>query len=214
MTNSTVQPSDPTRQSRTRLAVKRSARPKDDDEFIPDGYLAVGKIVAVHGLRGEVNVELYTDFPERFAPGVILFAGDDLSEMEVQQARPHKGHILLTFAGVTDRTQAEEMRGWWLLVDEEHAVELDDNSYWVHDILGMSVETEQGERLGVVQDVLFTGANEVYVVAPHHPEEGNELLLPAIKDVVRRVDLSARVLTVHLLPGLREDSDEQKQATA
>lgn len=211
MTNSTVQSIGPTRQSRTRLGGKVPARPKSGDESIPDGYMAVGRIVAVHGLRGEVKVDLYTDFPERFAPGVILFAGDDLSEMEVQRARPHKGHILLTLVGVTDRTQAEAMRGWWLLVDEDHAVELDDNNFWVHDILGMSVETEQGEQLGLVQDVLFTGANDVYVVGPHDPEEGDELLLPAIEEVVRRVDLAERVITVHLLPGLREESDEQEE---
>lgn len=173
---------------------------------VPEGYLAVGYITGAHGLAGEVKVELYTDYPERFAPGVVLFVGDDLEQVEIQHARPHKAQMLLTLTSITDRTAAEGLRGQWLFVDEQHAARLDKDTYWVHDILGMTVVLEGGETLGLVKDVLFTGANEVYVVRPVHAEDGaGELLLPAIADVVQRVDLAARTMTVRLLPGLRPE---------
>lgn len=174
---------------------------------VPAGYLAVGHISGVHGLRGEVKVELYTDFPDRFSPGVVLFAGNHLEELTVRHARPHKGQMLLAFADIEDRDAADELRGQWLFVDEKNAVALEDDSYWIHDILGMTVFAEDGELLGVIQDVLFTGANEVYVVQRTLDADGvEELLLPAITDVVRQVNVEARTMTVHLLPGLRPEA--------
>ncbi len=173
---------------------------------VPAGYLAVGYIAGVHGLRGEVKVELFTDYPERFAPGVILFAGDELEPVTVRYARPHKTHMLLAFTHVTDRDTAEELRGQWLFVDEKHAVALEENTYWVHDILGMTVISEDGEMLGVIQDVIFTGANEVYVVQPAAADGADELMLPAIADVVQQVDLATRKMTVRLIPGLRPEA--------
>ena len=94
------------------------------------------------------------------------------------------------------------MRNQWLFVPESEAVELEADSYWVHDIIGLQVQTENGEPLGAVTDVLFTGANEVYVV---QESNGNELLLPAIADVVQKVDLAAGAITVRLLPGMRDE---------
>ena len=174
---------------------------------VPEGYLAVGYIAGVHGLRGEVKVELYTDYPARFAPDVVLFVGDELERVVVRHARPHKEHMLLAFTDVNDRNAAEELRGLWLFVNEKDAVALEKDTYWVHDILGMTVATEDGEILGVIQDVIFTGANEVYVVQLAHAAGGaDELLLPAIADVVQQVDLAARKMTVRLLPGLRPEA--------
>ena len=179
---------------------------------VPEGYLAVGRVVGVHGLRGEVKVELYTDFPERFAPGVVLALGDDLEEMEIEGVRPHKGNLLIAFAGVETREDAEALREEWLFVPEEEAAKLEENAFWVHDILGMAVFTETGEPLGSVTDVLFTGANEVYVVQLSAEraaraesagwQTGGELLLPAIDQVVLAVDVAARRMTVRLMPGM------------
>jgi 16S rRNA processing protein RimM len=171
--------------------------------FIPDGYLAVGYINSVHGLKGEVRVELYTDFPQRFAPGVTLLLGEDLEEVTVVGARPHKNGLLLQLEGIEGREQAEALRGSWLFVAEEDAVELDEDAYWVHDIIGLMVQTEEGEQLGTIREVLFTGANEVYVVEPIGlVNGGKELLLPAIDEVVREINLPANRMIVHLLPGL------------
>lgn len=191
--------------------------------FVPEGYLAIGRIITAHSLRGEVRVELHTDFPERFAPGTQILIGAALISTVVEEARPHKNFLLVKFAGIEDRSQAEAMRDQWLFVKEADAVALEADTYWVHEIIGLHVETEEGELLGTVTDVIFTGANEVYVVErvideTASEEQANrekagaqktklekkskELLLPAIAEVVRAVDVAQKRMVVHLLPGL------------
>lgn len=192
---------------------KRSARPNPPPKppvdvrprlahVTPEGYLAVGRIVGVHGMRGEVKVEPFTDFPERFDPGSVLLLGDELEEVTVLSARPHKSNMLLLLSALSNRGDAERLRTQWLYVPEDEAAALDENAYWVHDILGMEVVTDEGETLGTVYDVLFTGANEVYVVRT--PDSPREVLLPATDEVVLAVDVPARRMTVHLLPGIFE----------
>jgi 16S rRNA processing protein RimM len=171
---------------------------------IPDGYMAIGLVTGAHGLRGEVKVELHTDFPERFAPDVELYLGEELEKVTITAARPHQGQLLLQFDGIHDRDEAEAIRGLWLFIPEEDAVALEEDTYFVHDIIGLSVQTSDGRLLGTVEEVLFTGANEVYVVAtPGEPRR--EILLPAIADVIREVNLEQGILTVELLPGLIDE---------
>jgi 16S rRNA processing protein RimM len=171
---------------------------------IPDGYMAVGLIAGAHGLRGEVKVELHTDFPERFAPAVEVYLGEELEAVTISSARPHQGQMLLQFEGIEDRTGADDIRGLWVFIPETGAVDLEEDTYFVHDIIGLSVQTAEGKLLGTVQEVLFTGANEVYVVAtPDEPPR--ELLLPAIADVIKQVDLEQGILIVELLPGLLDE---------
>lgn len=178
-------------------------RVRNQEVVVPDGYMAVGHIVGAHGLRGEVKVELYTDFPERFAPGETLLLGVDLTEVEIISVRPHKQNLLVYFDGVSDRTAAESLRNLWIFVPEADAAELADGVYWIHDIIGLRVLEEDGRELGVITDVLATGANDVYVVRHNAGQSpAQELLLPAIPDVVSAVDLAQGVMTVHLLPGL------------
>ncbi|MEZ4613903.1 MAG: ribosome maturation factor RimM [Caldilineaceae bacterium] len=174
--------------------------------IVPDGYVAIGRITAPHSLSGEVRVELHTDFPERFEEGLSVFIGTDLQEATVDQARPHKQMMLLKLAGVNDRNQAERLRDQWLFIAEEDTVLLDEDTYWVHDIIGLTVQTESGDILGVITDVLFTGANDVYIL-DGTDDAGNrrELLLPAIADVVQRVEPELQRMTVRLLPGLLPD---------
>lgn len=205
--------SHPPQPGETRRKPAKLVRPSTGEPYthrnravvVPDGCLAVGYIAGVHGLAGELKVELHTDFPDRFAPGVILLLGAELSEVTVKSARMHKQTLLLRLEGIVGREEAEQLRGTWLFVSEEDAVQLEEDAYWVHDIIGMDVQTEAGEPLGVIREVLFTGANQVYVVEPLGlVNGGKEVLLPAITDVVRQVDLDARRMTVHLLPGLLE----------
>ncbi len=176
---------------------------RNEAVFVPDGYIAIGRVTAAHSLQGEVRVELHTDFPERFTAGVTIFIGSDLQETTIKAARPHKQVMLVKLAGVNNRNSAELLRGQWLFVREADAVLLDEDTFWVHEIIGMTVQTEEGEELGVISDVLFTGANDVYVLQGNDAE-GNprELLLPAIADVVQRVDPEQQRMIVHLLPGL------------
>lgn len=169
---------------------------------IPDGHLAVGYIIGAHGLRGEVRVELHTDFPDRFVPGLRLLLGEELEPLDLQQARPHQSQLLLLFNGIDSREAAEELRGLWLFIPDAEAAALEPDTYFVHDIIGLQVVTDEGRTLGKITDVLFTGANEVYVV---QDDDATEILLPAIADVVRMVDLSAGQITVTLLPGLLDE---------
>ncbi|MFO7634645.1 MAG: ribosome maturation factor RimM [Caldilinea sp.] len=178
-------------------------RVRNQEVVVPDGYIAVGHIVNVHGLRGEIRVEPYTDFPERFAPGERLLMGVDLVEVKIESVRPHKKFLLIQLDGVADRTAAEQLRGQWLFIDEEDSAELEEGVYWIHDIIGLQVVEEAGNQLGDVVDVLATGANEVYVVRPRAGQNrGQDILLPVIPEVILAVDLAGGVMTVRLLEGL------------
>lgn len=176
-------------------------------QVVPDGYLVVGQIVAPHGIRGEVRVNLYTDFPEeRFAEDEVLYLGQDLNPITVLSSRSHKGQLLVNFDGYAGRDQAEELRDQWLFVTEEAAQPLEEDTYYVHQLVGLSVHSEDGRHLGQLSDVLFTGANDVYVVTPAPGvNQDKEILLPAIAQVVQSVDLENGRLNIHLMPGLLEE---------
>lgn len=171
--------------------------------IVPEGHMAVGQIVGAHGLYGELRVEAYTDFPERFAPGARLFMGEELEAVTVESMRPHKTNLLIRLAEIEGRSAAEDLRGLWLYVPESEATALDEGSYWIHDIVGLRVLTTEGQELGTITDVFATGSNDVYVVRPSAGiNQGRELLLPAIADVVERVDLDQRTMIIRLLDGL------------
>ncbi len=165
-------------------------------------YIAVGHIVAPHGIRGEVKVELMTDFPERYRPGARLYLGDlagtAVTPVRVTAARPHKKAMLVKLDAVPDRNAAELLRDQYLLIPEAQIMPLGDHENYVHDLIGLEVVTADGEALGALTEILFTRANDVYVVAG--PE--GELLLPALREVVVQVDLAARRMTVVVPEGL------------
>ena len=170
---------------------------------VPPGYLAVGQIVGAHGLNGELKVEAYSDFPDRFAPGATLYLGEDLEEVQVATVRPHKTHLLVNLDEIGDRNEAEDVRGLWLYVPEADAAELEEGQYWIHDIIGLQVVTVDGVQVGKITDVMATGANDVYVVRPAGDiNGGRDVLLPAIADVVEQVDLQNGLMIVRLLEGL------------
>jgi 16S rRNA processing protein RimM len=165
-------------------------------------YLHIGTITGPHGIRGEVKVQLMTDYPERFKPGADLYLGTDADARPVKIAsvRPHKTILLVGLASVHDRNAAELMRGMSFLIPEDEAMPLAENENYAHDLVGMSVETSDGESLGVLTEILFTGANDVYVVSG----PTGEILLPALKDVVLSVDVPSRKMVVVLPDGLRD----------
>lgn len=212
-------PATPPRRQRTR---RGQATGTDQTEYrhrnravhVPKGHMAVGRIIGAHGLTGELRVELHTDFPERFTPGSTLLMGNDLRPCTVEGAREHRGMILLVLAGVAGRTMAEELRDEWLFIPETEAMPLPEGDFWVHDIIGLAVVDENGRPIGRVTDVLQTGANDVYIITPADKvNKGKEVLIPAIAEVVRQVDLATRTMTVHMLPGLLdEDQDADRDA--
>lgn len=159
-------------------------------------YLVVGQVVKPHGVRGEVAVEIMTDFPRRFALLDKVYLEGKAFALE--NFRLHKGRALLKLAGCDDRRAAEDLRGKLVQIPVGEAMPLGKDEYYVHQIMGLKVWTTEGELLGQVSEVLSTPANDVYVVWG----EGQEMLIPAIEDVVVKVDLAERKLVVEPIEGL------------
>jgi len=164
----------------------------------PEPFLAVARIVSAHGIHGEVRCEIITDFPERFRRTTQLYAGDQHVPLVVERVRLDKHRAILKLAGIDTRDAAERLRGQILSVPEAEAVKLPPGTYFWHDIVGMTVRTGAGDEVGVVEEILPTGGNDVYVVRT----PAGEVLIPAIKDVVRGIDLVNGVMTVELIEGL------------
>ncbi len=148
-------------------------------------------------MRGEVKVVPDTDFPSRFNPGSRLYAGLEHLPLVVRRRHQHAGMLLLSFEGRPDRNSIEELRRLELYAAEEAAEALPQDHFRVRDLLGCVVSTTEGTELGTLREVLRTGSNDVYVVRGER-----EVLLPAIPEVVREVDLAARRIVVTPLPGL------------
>jgi len=167
------------------------------------GFYVVGKIVGAHGVRGELKVTQQTDNPDRFRPGaeLLLDADEGLLPVKIVSVRPHKGMLLIRLASVGDRTAAELLQWRKLLIPECEAMALGEHENFAHDLIGLSVETATGEVLGRLTEILFTPANDVYVISG--PEE--QLLLPALRNVVLRVDLEAGRMIVEVPDGLRDE---------
>lgn len=152
-------------------------------------------IVGAHGVRGEVRVKPLTDFPDRFMSTKRLYipAGEGRKAYAVERVRPHGGLFIIKLADVSDRNAAEGLRGSLMQVPREEAVPLPEGTYYVFDLVGCDVVTPEGRRLGQIVDVFPTGANDVYHV---RSDAGKELLLPAVKEVVLRVDVDEGIVVV------------------
>lgn len=159
-------------------------------------YLVVGRVVAPWGTRGELKVAILTDFPDRFRELKRVYLGDESWTLEGH--RRHGRWVILKLAGCADRNSAGKLRGELVQVPLEEAAPLSEDEYYIYQIVGLEVWTSEGEHLGRVSDVLFTGANEVYVVEG----ERGEILVPAIEDVVKEVDLEGGRLIVEPLEGM------------
>jgi 16S rRNA processing protein RimM len=159
-----------------------------------DSLIIIGKIVAPHGVRGDVRVVPLTDFPERFyaLKTAVLESGAVLT---LEGCRENKQFFLLKFKGYDDRTAVEPLRGKLLHVSKQDAVKLPEGHYFVFDIIGLAVEDDTGAALGTVTEVLSTGSNDVYVVE----QEGlKPLLIPALKSVVQTIDVPGGRMVVKL----------------
>ena len=163
-------------------------------------FIAIGRITRPHGLRGELSVEVLTDFPERFDTIEAVYLGDSqrADAWAVTAARWHKDRVLLTLRGCEDRTTAEKLRGLMVQIPIEEAMTLSEDEYYPHELVGLDVVTAEGEDLGRISEVIFTKANEVYVVTGPR----GQILLPAIADVIEHIDLDSGQMTVRLMEGL------------
>lgn len=163
--------------------------------------LRVGVISSTHGVRGEVKVYPTTDDVNRFKKlkKVVLDTGREYIDLEISGVKFFKNLVILKFKGIDNINDIEKYRGKDLLVHREDAVALEENENYVADLIDLKVVTDDGKVLGYLTEVMETGANDVYVV---ETEDGQELLLPAIRDCILDVDLDEEVMTVHILPGL------------
>lgn len=167
-------------------------------------YLAVGLLRKPHGLHGDLLLEIYTDFPDRIRPGTTIFVGDAYRPLKITRRRPHNDGLILGFEGVNTPEEAGKLRATMAYVPTADRPALPPGEYYHHQIIGLTVMDESGKQLGQLTEIIETGANDVYVVKP---AQGSDILLPALKEVILDVDLSTKIMRVHLLPGLLDGVD-------
>lgn len=177
-----------------------------------DTYFTVGTITSTHGIRGEVRVFPKTDFEEqRFKKGTKLYVRSDnlknssYIEVIVQTARKHKNLWLVSFLDLNTISDVEKWKGMDLCVPESDLMELPEGTYYFHQLIGLQVQTEEGTVVGDIVEVLTPGANDVYVVRGSLQKK--DILLPAIPECIKSVNLESGVMIINLMPGLL-DSDE------
>lgn len=169
-------------------------------------WFRVGKITKPHGLNGEVRVISMTDFPdERFSKGNKLYLDQGNQEeplpLVIAARRKHKQFELLRFKGYDHISHVEKWKGAVLKVPGDQLADLDEDEYYYHDIIGCQVVTEEGEQLGKIREILSTGANDIWIVKGTRPKE---ILIPYIEDVVKKVDVENKIVTIHVMEGLLE----------
>ena len=167
-------------------------------------YLLLGEILRPHGVRGELRMRILTAYPERITQLKMGYVGTDpesadASGYQVEHMRMHQDYGLLKLAGIDDRSQAELLRQLFVMVDFQDAVPLDEDEVYLYQLIGLLVETESGEQLGRITEVLETGANDVYIV--NGPTYG-EILIPVTNQTIVKTDLEAGKLVVNLPEGL------------
>ena len=167
-----------------------------------ENFLRVGVITTTHGVRGEVKVYPTTDDPKRFLDlkTIFLDTGKELLPLEIEGVKFFKQLVILKFKGFDNINDIEKYRSKDLLIDRKDAVELSEGEYFIFELIDSEVFTDEGEKLGVLTEIMTTAANDVYVVKMLN---GKELLIPSIKECILDVDVDAKKITVHLLNGMR-----------
>lgn len=167
-----------------------------------ENYFVIGNIVNTQGIKGEVRVMPTVDDVSRFELLEHIFVDrkGNIKEYEIENVRFHKQFVLLKLKGIDDMTTAEPLKGTVVKITEDMAVPCEEDEYYIRDLYDMEVVTVEGEKLGIITDIIFTGANDVYAVKN---EDGKEILIPAIKDCIIDVDVENNTMTVKLLGGLR-----------
>ena len=174
------------------------------DDSAEPRFLAVGRVIKPHGVNGEVRVELMTDRPERFGWLKAIYVGErDPRRVGVVSARQHGEYVLLKLEGYPTRNEAELLRNELLQVPEDEAIPLEEGEYFLHQLLDLTVVTDEGRDLGRLTAVLETGANNVFIIQGPR----GEVLVPDIPDVVLEVDVDGGRIVIRPLPGLLSDDE-------
>ena len=164
-------------------------------------YLEIGQIVNTFGIKGFVKVKPFTDDIEQFERLEKIYVKNKNSQKEykIQEVKYHKNMVLLKFEGIDNIDDAEKLRNYYLLRNREDDIPLEDDTYYIVDLLGLEVYDDNGILLGTVEDIFNTGSNDIYVVKN---ELGKQILLPSISDVIKKIDIENKKIVVHLIKGL------------
>lgn len=165
-----------------------------------DSLISIGEITTTQGHRGEVRVFPLTDFPERFRIGAGLNweKAGETRKLTIERVRQQKNLFIIKFKEIPDMNAAEGLRGGLLKIAREELKDLPADTFYIFDLIGMNVETDKGESLGLIKDVIQTGSNDVYVVAG----EAKQYLIPALKEIVRSIDKNQKRMVIKPLDGL------------
>jgi 16S rRNA processing protein RimM len=161
--------------------------------------LIVGKLRRPHGVRGELLMDVLTDFPERLRAGLTVFVSDAHQPMKLTRCRGYENAFLVTLEGISDVDQAGEHRNQLVFVRADEIPELTEGDFYHHQLLGMRAVSDEGRFLGNVIEILETGANDVFIV---RDADGPEVLLPFIDSVILNIDVATGEMRVHLIEGL------------
>ncbi len=164
-------------------------------------YLEIGQIVNTFGIKGMVKVKPFTDDIKRFdrLKTIYIEINKEKKEYEIQEVKYHKNMVLIKFKGIDNIEEAEQLRQRYILIDREKEEPLEEGVYYIVDLIGLDVYTDDGKLLGKVDDIFNTGSNDIYVVKD---KLGKQILLPGISEVLKDIDLKNEKITVHLIPGL------------
>lgn len=164
-------------------------------------YFEIGQIVNTFGVKGDVKVNPYTDNVEQFETlkSIFIVKNKQLQEIEIEKVRYQKNLVILKLKDVDDMNTAEKYKGCYIKIHRKNARKLPQGKYFIADIIGSDVVTDDGKILGKVDDIYNTGSNDIYVVKD---ELGKQILLPGIKEVILNVDIEKQLVTVHLIEGL------------
>ncbi len=174
-------------------------------------WATIGQVVALFGIRGELKVRLLTNIPDRFQQLKEVYIGSDYRRHSIDYVRPYKSEmIVLKLTGIDTANVAEPLCQKELYIPLTQLAQLPPNSYYQHDILGLTVITLDGRELGRIVDILETGSNDVYTVKSI---DGKSVMIPAIKDVVKQIDLTHHTMFIEPLPGLLEPATREDQET-
>lgn len=162
-------------------------------------YLSVGFLRRPHGVKGEIVMDLHTDFPERMKSGRKLFIGEERQPVTLTGVRAHQAGLLVKFKGIETPEEAGQFRNQWVFVKKSDVPPLPEGKIYKHELIGFHVVDDNDNLLGELVEILETGANDVYVV---RDDSGKEILLPDIPSVILDLEPASRTMHVHLLEGL------------
>lgn len=197
-------PPEPSPDARQRHRSQRpTAKASGSEEWV-----TIGQIVALFGIRGDVKVLPQTDIPNRFSQLYDVFLGPTHQGFRITEASAYRENmILLHLKGIEDANAAEPLIGQDITIPLAEIPALPSNHYYIHDLIGLRVESPAGQHLGTITDILTTGANDVYLI--REAASGRDVMVPAVKEMVKRVDIPAGIMIIDPLPGLFDDRFEE-----